>query len=432
MAGRTLGRCRTLTLTLTLWSSLLLLLLVEAQPIGSRSSCSHRVVSVRPSTIVRPEASLAAGAELLAAPRGLRSPVECVAACCEAPRCRLALLRTESRRCYLFACPPRRREYPDGATTCEFSPHEGYTSFVVRGEAQDLGKRTVGFTGPKGSYRDGDRLRSDNMVNDWLYGSLSEDGDRYRYDDRGSGRDRDRNRLWRVEDDEQHPVGSMDDRNGDSHGIGDRGRDRDRQDRVGASHRLLGLEDNQSTREDERDKSDRHDWNSGDETHGRRKATTGMSGYDGDHFKDMVEDWRHGTFASQESGGKAWLGDTDEEHDGQNATAIEIAEDVSPAVSPSPKKITELRSVSARPQHGVPTSDGPNITKVIGITVSGIEGVVLPLALGLTITVLLAAVLACRLVSVSRRLKRTRPLTSDESDYLINGGQASKHSAAYM
>uniref|UniRef100_UPI00358F47B8 low-density lipoprotein receptor-related protein 11 isoform X2 n=1 Tax=Myxine glutinosa TaxID=7769 RepID=UPI00358F47B8 len=421
--------------------ALLVLHLVGTRCLGLPNPCSHRVVSVRPNTIVRPEASLAAGAELLAAPRGLRSPVECVSACCETPRCRLALLRTAARRCYLFACPPRRGDDPDGETTCEFSPHEGYTSFVVRGETQDLGKRTVSFAGSKGSYRDGERLRPDKMVNHWLYGSSGEDAGRYRYDDRdrGSGRDRDRSRLWRVEDDEEHPV---DGPNGDSHGI------RDRESRT----RLLAMEDKQSTREDDRYESDGDNWNSGGETHGWRKSATVTSEDDGDHLKEMVEDWRRGTFPSIESVGKGRVGGPGESRDGQKTTTGGIAEDGSLEVSTSPNQTTELRSVSARPQQGVTTSDGTNVTKVIAITVPGTEaeththvlkemvgghllpeaGVVLPLALGLTITVMLAAVLACRLVSVNRRLKRTRPLTSDESDYLINGGQASRHSAAYM
>ncbi|KAF0875531.1 LRP11 protein, partial [Crocuta crocuta] len=48
-------------------------------------------------------------------------------------------------------------------------------------------------------------------------------------------------------------------------------------------------------------------------------------------------------------------------------------------------------------------------------------GAVLPLALGLAITALLLLMVACRLRLVKQKLKKARPITSEESDYLING-----------
>ncbi|XP_035880780.1 low-density lipoprotein receptor-related protein 11 isoform X2 [Phyllostomus discolor] len=48
-------------------------------------------------------------------------------------------------------------------------------------------------------------------------------------------------------------------------------------------------------------------------------------------------------------------------------------------------------------------------------------GAVLPLTLGLAITVLLLLMVACRLRLVKQKLKKARPITSEESDYLING-----------
>ncbi|XP_059033253.1 low-density lipoprotein receptor-related protein 11 isoform X3 [Mustela lutreola] len=48
-------------------------------------------------------------------------------------------------------------------------------------------------------------------------------------------------------------------------------------------------------------------------------------------------------------------------------------------------------------------------------------GAVLPLALGLAITAVLLLMVACRLRLVKQRLKKARPITSEESDYLING-----------
>ncbi|KAL8186082.1 UNVERIFIED_CONTAM: hypothetical protein K2H54_063045 [Gekko kuhli] len=48
-------------------------------------------------------------------------------------------------------------------------------------------------------------------------------------------------------------------------------------------------------------------------------------------------------------------------------------------------------------------------------------GAVLPLALGLAITALLLLMVACRLHLVRQKLKKARPIMSEESDYLING-----------
>ncbi|XP_019964655.2 low-density lipoprotein receptor-related protein 11 isoform X2 [Paralichthys olivaceus] len=48
-------------------------------------------------------------------------------------------------------------------------------------------------------------------------------------------------------------------------------------------------------------------------------------------------------------------------------------------------------------------------------------GAILPLALGLIITALLLLMIGCRLRLARHKLKKTRPLTTEESDYLING-----------
>ncbi|KAM7367639.1 hypothetical protein PAMP_013924 [Pampus punctatissimus] len=49
------------------------------------------------------------------------------------------------------------------------------------------------------------------------------------------------------------------------------------------------------------------------------------------------------------------------------------------------------------------------------------SGAILPLALGLIITALLLLMIGCRLRLVGQKLKKARPLTTEESDYLING-----------
>lgn len=67
--------------------------------------------------------------------------------------------------------------------------------------------------------------------------------------------------------------------------------------------------------------------------------------------------------------------------------------------------------------------------KIVAVTVPNhlplpphlLTGAVLPLTLGLAITVLLLLMVACRLRLVKQKLKKARPITSEESDYLING-----------
>lgn len=53
--------------------------------------------------------------------------------------------------------------------------------------------------------------------------------------------------------------------------------------------------------------------------------------------------------------------------------------------------------------------------------VFGPTGAILPLALGLIITALLLLMIGCRLRLVRHKLKKARPLNTEESDYLING-----------
>lgn len=53
--------------------------------------------------------------------------------------------------------------------------------------------------------------------------------------------------------------------------------------------------------------------------------------------------------------------------------------------------------------------------------VSLFAGAILPLALGILITALLLLMIGCRLKLVRHKLKKARPLTTEESDYLING-----------
>lgn len=57
----------------------------------------------------------------------------------------------------------------------------------------------------------------------------------------------------------------------------------------------------------------------------------------------------------------------------------------------------------------------PSLTRVYP------AGAILPLALGLLITAMLLLMIGCRLRLVRHKLKKARPLNTEESDYLING-----------
>ena len=52
---------------------------------------------------------------------------------------------------------------------------------------------------------------------------------------------------------------------------------------------------------------------------------------------------------------------------------------------------------------------------------ASMQGPIIALSLGLAFTVILLIFVACRLRNVRRRLRKGRPLHSNEADYLING-----------
>lgn len=83
--------------------------------------------------IIRTKDSLAAGATFLAAPGGVSTWHQCMGACCEEPRCSVAVVELSissshqhapALSCYLFDCVYR------GHSVCTFSLHRGYNSFT--------------------------------------------------------------------------------------------------------------------------------------------------------------------------------------------------------------------------------------------------------------------------------------------------------------
>nr|XP_056709083.1 LOW QUALITY PROTEIN: low-density lipoprotein receptor-related protein 11 [Euleptes europaea] len=88
----------------------------------------------RPDAIIRTKDSLAAGATFLGSPGSVAGLRQCLDACCAQPRCTLAVLQQPqtppppppARRCYLFDCAYR------GRSVCLFAPQRGYHSYARR------------------------------------------------------------------------------------------------------------------------------------------------------------------------------------------------------------------------------------------------------------------------------------------------------------
>ncbi|XP_072265093.1 low-density lipoprotein receptor-related protein 11 [Pyxicephalus adspersus] len=79
--------------------------------------------------IIRTKDSLEAGATFLKAPPEVFSWKQCLEVCCMAPTCSAAVVERSARglSCFLFDCTPR------GQNVCHFSPHRDYSSFTQSG-----------------------------------------------------------------------------------------------------------------------------------------------------------------------------------------------------------------------------------------------------------------------------------------------------------
>ncbi|CAH7313713.1 low-density lipoprotein receptor-related protein 11 [Phodopus roborovskii] len=96
-----------------------------------------------PDTIIRTQDSIAAGASFLRAPGTVRGWRQCVAACCSEPRCTVAVVQLPrgpsspspmpAPRCYLFNCTAR------GRSVCKFAPLRGFRSYTLSRTADTAG-----------------------------------------------------------------------------------------------------------------------------------------------------------------------------------------------------------------------------------------------------------------------------------------------------
>ncbi|XP_029966810.1 low-density lipoprotein receptor-related protein 11 [Salarias fasciatus] len=91
------------------------------------------------------------------------------------------------------------------------------------------------------------------------------------------------------------------------------------------------------------------------------------------------------------------------------------------SVSPPVTKQTEIAAPKNSQSQAVSETIVSKPFKAVAGHPGPESGAILPLALGIIITALLLLMIGCRLRLVRHKLKKARPLTTEESDYLING-----------
>ncbi|XP_045400520.1 low-density lipoprotein receptor-related protein 11 [Lemur catta] len=122
---------------------------------GPQEDCPGRGgggYSAMPDAIIRTKDSIAAGASFLRAPAAVRDWRQCVAACCSEPRCSVAVVELPRRpappaaalACYLFNCTAR------GLSVCKFALHRGYSSYSLS-RARDGGPGGLEAGDPAGA-----------------------------------------------------------------------------------------------------------------------------------------------------------------------------------------------------------------------------------------------------------------------------------------
>ncbi|XP_047589930.1 low-density lipoprotein receptor-related protein 11 isoform X4 [Lutra lutra] len=360
--------------------------------------------SAMPDAIIRTKDSLAAGASFLSAPAAVRDWRQCVAACCSEPRCSVAVVELPRRPaapaaaaaalgCYLFNCTAR------GRSVCKFALHRGYSSYslsrALDGRREDLetsprtekdkpplskaGRDVILQLPTDGVVLDGRESTDDHAIVQYEWTLLQGD----------------------PSVDMKVPQSGT----------------------LKLSHLQEGTYTFQLTVMD---------------TAGQRSSdnvsvtvlpvafSTGVS-LDRKTVTHTATAQPRATGPSKDAAGSSFL---------EKSLKVPV-QNQSPALSNTEKRNhsmfggPESQTSPVIPDRG---STGKNRKEENYIFESkshrggrGGEhpapetGAVLPLALGLAITALLLLMVACRLRLVKQRLKKARPITSEESDYLING-----------
>ncbi|XP_043858136.1 low-density lipoprotein receptor-related protein 11 isoform X2 [Dromiciops gliroides] len=123
------------------------------QRAGTEAGCPGGGYTVKPDSIIRTKDSLGAGATFLTAPAAVQDWQQCVAACCAEPLCTVAVVElpqpqaADDLKCYLFNCTYR------GRNVCKFSLHRGYNSYTLSPVTESHRNTTSRMGGPPGGGR---------------------------------------------------------------------------------------------------------------------------------------------------------------------------------------------------------------------------------------------------------------------------------------
>ncbi|XP_058390262.1 low-density lipoprotein receptor-related protein 11 isoform X3 [Diceros bicornis minor] len=363
--------------------------------------------SARPNAIIRTRDSLAAGASFLRAPAAVRDWRQCVAACCAEPRCSVAVVELPRRPaapaaalgCYLFNCTAR------GRSVCTFALHRGYSSYSLS-RAPDGGhgglEAGAAATAPASPRLEKDEPPLSKAGQDVVL-HLPADG--VILDGRESTDD---HAIIQYEWTLLQGDPSMDMKVPQSGTLK-------------LSHLREGVYTFQLTVTD----------------------TAGQRSSDNVSVTVLPMDFSTGVSLDQKMGTHTTTVQprtTGPNEDTRGGSLLEKSQKDTAANQPPALSNTEKRNHSAfwgpesqiDPRMPDSSSSGKNRKKEDYIFESKSDrgggehpapeaGAVLPLALGLAITALLLLMVACRLRLVKQKLKKARPITSEESDYLING-----------
>jgi len=152
-------------------------------------------------------------------------------------------------------------------------------------------------------------------------------------------------------------------------------------------------------------------------------------GHQGDAGQQSAQDKEQGSTKPKESNSKSEdsssevtvLSSTEKPAGGATSTKTPQEPEKSAEVpaAPVPEKKSSADGDVKIPGHLLKVDDETRKTKLQNIRFN--QTAILVLALGLSITALLLIFAGCRLRTVKRRLRKGRPLNSNEADYLING-----------
>ncbi|XP_045661294.1 low-density lipoprotein receptor-related protein 11 isoform X2 [Ursus americanus] len=353
--------------------------------------------SAMPDAIIRTKDSLAAGASFLTAPAAVRDWRQCVAACCSEPRCSVAVVELPRRPassaaalgCYLFNCTAR------GRSVCKFALHRGYSSYslsrALEGGREDLeasarkekdepplskaGQDVVLHLPTDGVVLDGRESTDDHAIiqYEWtlLQGDPSVD---MKVPQSGTLK------LSHLQEGTYtFQLTVMDT-------AGQRSSDN-------VSVTVLPMAFSTGVSLDR--KTVTHTATAQPRTTGPSKAGS-----------SFLEKSQKVTVQNQPPA----LPNTEKRNHSMFWGPESQTDPVRPDRGPSGKNRKEGKYVfESKSDRGGGEHPAPE------------TGAVLPLALGLAITALLLLMVACRLRLVKQKLKKARPITSEESDYLING-----------